>query len=255
LLENKILVSIVIHNQSLMVEPLIDELLHLTTSLNLKIILRVNTREDIANLYRFFSNPSLIVVYNFELAGYGSNHNRNFEIEPCDYFLVLNPDIRLIDTNFNDLLRHFKSSEVGVVAPKVVTNDLVLEDSVRVFPSVYALFKRYLFSQGIEADRYRLMRSKIDWCAGMFMVFSSNCYRLVNGFDTKYFMYLEDADICLRLRYLNGKRVMYDDSFSCVHNAQRASRSFFKKAFLWHASSLLKFQFTYIRLKFFKGLK
>lgn len=255
MLENKILVSIVIHNQSSMVEPLIEELLRLTKSLNLKIILRVNTREDISNLYRFFSEPSLIVVFNLESAGFGTNHNRNFEVEPCDYFVVLNPDIRLIDTNFNDLIRHFESSEVGVVAPKVVTNDLVLEDSIRVFPSGYALLKRYAFSKDVDADRCRVLTSEIDWCAGMFMVFSSKCFRLVNGFDTKYFMYVEDADICLRLRYLKGKKVMYDDSFTCVHNAQRSSRSLFKKAFLWHVSSLIKFQFTYIRLKYFKELK
>lgn len=232
-----------------MVEPLIEELLLLSKSQNLKVILRVNTPEDISNLYRFFLEPSFTVIFNIDLAGYGSNHNRNFDLEPCDYFVVLNPDIRLIDTDFSILIRHFESNKVGVVAPKVLGNDMLLEDSVREFPSGYALLRRYAFSHDIKVDRNRAIGSDIDWCAGMFMVFSSDSYNLVNGFDTKYFMYLEDADICMRLRYQAQKKVIYEDSFRCIHDAQRASRSILNKAFFWHVSSLIKFQFTYIRLK------
>ena len=250
MLKNKILVSIVIHKQSQLVEPLIEELLGLPNAHNLKIILRVNVPEDTSNLYRFISERRFRMVFNLDQAGYGRNHNLNYEIDSCDYFIVLNPDIRLINTNFDVLTRHFESDKVGVVAPKVLSSDMLLEDSIREFPSVYALLKRYTLKKNINDNRNQFIKSKIDWCAGMFMVFSSSSFDLVNGFDTKYFMYLEDADICMRLKYLKQKSIVYEDSFSCIHNAQRASRSIFSQAFFWHLTSLIKFQYNYIHLKY-----
>ena len=50
---NKIIISIVIHNQAKLVEPLIEDLLALKKTYSLKIFLRVNTNEDVSNLKRW----------------------------------------------------------------------------------------------------------------------------------------------------------------------------------------------------------
>ena len=78
-----------------------------------------------------------------------------------------------------------------------------------------------------------------DWVAGMFMLFPADAYRLVNGFDERYFMYLEDVDICRRLNK-NGLRVLYSDAVEIVHDGQFASRKNLRH-FFWHVSSLLRF--------------
>jgi len=250
LVNNKVVFSLVIHDQSSLVEPLINDLFTLMKDISMKVILRVNTHEDISILNRFLSDPRLIVIFNLEQHGYGRNHNLNFDLEKSDYFVVLNPDIRLICNKIDLLTRHFSSADVGVVAPAVVSSDYSLEDSIRRFPSVAALIKRYAFKLDVGLERRALLGSKVDWCAGMFMVFSSESFRLVKGFDTKYFMYLEDADICLRLRYKAKRNVVYEPSYVCIHNAQRASRSI-SKALFWHISSLLKFQMSYICVRYF----
>ena len=38
-----------------------------------------------------------------------------------------------------------------------------------------------------------------EWVAGMFMLFVSEKFNLINGFNNKYFLYYEDVDICARL--------------------------------------------------------
>tara|TARA_B100000989_G_C19512468_1_gene459834 strand:- start:330 stop:1094 length:765 start_codon:yes stop_codon:yes gene_type:complete len=249
---NKIIISIVIHNQAKLVEPLIEDLLALKKTYSLKIFLRVNTNEDVSNLKRFLKEPCFKMLHNIKELGYGSNHNLNFRLEKCDFFIVLNPDIRLVDKHLEILFSHFELESVGVVAPRIISNNGNLEDSIRDYPSLTNLFKRYLLKNNVEAERRRILKTEIDWCAGMFMVFSYKSFSFIGGFDTKYFMYLEDADICLRLKYLASKKVFYEHSFECIHNAQRASRSILKKHFFWHFSSLLKFQLSYIRLKYLR---
>ena len=247
-MKKKILVSLVIHNQSVLVEPLIDQLLSIESKYLIEIVLRVNTREDVSNLYRFIGYPNFMVVFNINPLGFGANHNLNFSSVACDYFVVMNPDIDLVNGNFDSLIDIFDCEKVGIVSPKVVNSENTLEDSIREFPTVSALFRRYSRKQEIELERLNLVKNGSFWCAGMFMIFSSESYRIADGFDKKYFMYLEDADICLRLKYIFKKQVIYDPSYKCIHNAQRASRSF-SIAFLWHLSSLIKFQFTYFYLK------
>ena len=75
----------------------------------------------------------------------------------------------------------------------------------------------------------------------MFLLFDAAAYRSVGGFDERYFMYLEDADICRRL-WSKGRRVLAAPSVSVVHDAQRAS-SYNLKHMYWHGISMVKFLF------------
>ena len=81
----------------------------------------------------------------------------------------------------------------------------------------------------------------VDWVAGMFMIFPSRIYREVKGFDTRFFMYLEDADICRRLKRA-GYRVVCDTRQVVIHDARRSS--FKNRQHLkWHMRSMLRFIF------------
>jgi GT2 family glycosyltransferase len=64
---------------------------------------------------------------------------------------------------------------------------------------------------------------EVDWIAGMFMLFRSDTYRALGGFDETYFLYYEDVDLCHRLRK-TGKSVIYNPAAEIVHDARRASR-------------------------------
>jgi GT2 family glycosyltransferase len=102
---------------------------------------------------------------------------------------------------------------------------------------------RRIFGQRLRPD-YSLdgdVPFAVDWAAGMFLLFDSAAYRSVGGFDERYFMYLEDADICHRL-WAKGRRVIAAPSVSVVHDAQRASRRSLKHM-RWHGASMARFLF------------
>jgi GT2 family glycosyltransferase len=76
------------------------------------------------------------------------------------------------------------------------------------------------------------------WIPGLFMLFRSDAYRQVEGFDERFFMYGEDFDICARLR-LAGWKLQIAEQLQARHDARRASHRS-KRHLYWHVTSLLK---------------
>ena len=74
----------------------------------------------------------------------------------------------------------------------------------------------------------------------MFVVFRREAYQEVGGFDDRrFFMYLEDADICRRLAR-EGWKVLVNPNVQVIHMAQRASRRNLKHM-RWHITSAFRF--------------
>ncbi|MEX2016615.1 MAG: glycosyltransferase, partial [Candidatus Hydrogenedentales bacterium] len=150
-----------------------------------------------------------------------------------------NPDIRLPANPFPALTRTLGDERVGVVGPVVRDPDGVVEDSARRFPTAGVVLRKLLGGEpgpDYPADRGAM---EVDWIAGMFMLFRSDTYRALGGFDEAYFLYYEDVDICRRLRK-RGKSAIYNPAAEVIHDARRASRRHPRFA-LHHLRSILRY--------------
>lgn len=72
----------------------------------------------------------------------------------------------------------------------------------------------------------------------MFMLFRSEAYESVYGFDERFYMYGEDFDICARLK-LHGWSLTVFEEHTAIHDAQRASHRNWQHLY-WHIRSLVK---------------
>lgn len=179
--------------------------------------------------------------------GYGANHNLNFNLlkpDQGDYFLVLNPDVCLVDVVWDTLLLKVDRA-VGITGVKVYESldKSIFSSHARQFPAlldpfVSLLFHKKLFEMEFNKSRY------VDWIGGAFMCFTAECYRKLGGFDEKYFMYYEDIDICQRAKRL-GYKVYYNASQHIVHEARREGRSIFSRHFIWNLQSMIKYFCSY----------
>lgn len=238
----KLLISIVIHEQGNLVAPLLSDLASVDFSewTEVRIILTINVPEDEHFLSAF---TDLEIIRNLRPLGYGANHNQAFASWESDFFLVLNPDIRLGNFEISSLAFRMDASTL-VCAPLVCSSHGSIEDSARRFPTPLGILKRVLFKK--HANEYTVATEQkdiffVDWLAGMFMLFRSSQYRKVKGFDTRFFMYLEDADICRRGQQLELK-VEYHTQDSVVHDARRRSLKDLNH-FVWHLRSLMRYLF------------
>jgi hypothetical protein len=188
---------------------------------------------------RHLQNPSPM--------GFAGNHNQAFEGCESPFFCVANPDIRLLSNPFPGLLAAMQDPRVGLVAPLVLSPAGHPEDNARRFPTPWNLGRKLL---GGDDGRYHLQPGKalspqpVEWVAGMFLLFRSEAFRDVGGFDAKFHLYYEDVDICARL-WKSGWKVVCDPGVTVVHEAQRASRHN-PRYMSWHAASMARYFFKHL---------
>jgi len=230
--------SIVSHNQADMIELLCNDLSEFGFNINLIITINSGRVPNIS--VNNFNNLKLI--QNTSTLGFGHNHNNAFLHCFTDVFIVCNPDIRISKSNlYLILFKYNKLSQHSVWGPLLLEHGEPAENG-RNFPTLTNMVLRLL-----NLD-YRIFHKpnsgilKVDWIGGMFMVFSSHDFSRVSGFDqNRYFMYLEDVDICKRLT-MHGSLVSLNTEITVIHDAQRNSKKKLKHLY-WHLSSLIKFLF------------
>lgn len=229
----KLLISVVNHHCVNDILYLIDFLSEFNTSL-----FRVNLIDNTGEFrtkklnYEFLD----IVHSDGKIRGFGANHNLSLNRDGFSHILILNPDVKFIHLDINELL-----SFSGMFCTAVTfREDMTLGDFIRVEESVIkTLFGR--FFRYYRVRRQISSNSKI-WFPGAFLVLTFNDFVRIGGFDERYFMYYEDADLCRRLRGIGVLGSVFSNT-KIVHQGQRRSLNSFRH-FRWHFTSFLRFNFN-----------
>ncbi len=182
-----------------------------------------------------FNHPEVEYIFNQRNLGFGKGHNSILKkiTDWSSYHLVLNPDVyfdsevlvRLIDTMNRD-------KGLALIAPKVSYFDGSPQLSCRRYPTLIGLasrrssFIRRLFFKRYQREIYQdkdLQKAfSPDWVHGCFMLFRTTDFIEIKGFDQRYFLYMEDADICRKIDGIN-KRKRYDPELEIFHELNRES--------------------------------
>lgn len=235
--------SIVSHGQAALIRLLLEDLARLAGSspIRFETLITLNLPEAETLFLRPVPYPFPVrFIHNATPKGFGGNHNAAFDQATGQYFAIVNPDIRLNTWTPEGLLQLFSNPAVGAVAPVVLSMEGKVEDSVRRFPTLARLARRSLLRQRAPDYVWQDTPIRVDWVAGMFVVFRPEAYRAVRGFDDRrFFMYMEDVDICDRLGRA-GWQVLLQPAVSVIHDARRASRKSLKHM-RWHLTSAARY--------------
>jgi GT2 family glycosyltransferase len=232
-----ITLSVVSHGQGSLVRNFLADLRQ-GVDVPFEVIVTLNIPEDEVFISEFSDLP-LKILRNPAPKGFGANHNAAYRDAKGDVFAIVNPDIRARPLKLTCLLQDLAQESVGACAPLVLSAQGRVEDSARRFPTPSRLLRRALLRRRELDYRWNTDPIDVDWVAGMFVLFRREAFDAVSGFDERYFMYLEDADICRRL-HACGWRVRLDPRSAVVHDAQRASHREWKHL-RWHVTSMARF--------------
>ena len=236
--QSAVSVSIVSHGQGSLVAHLLHDIRSHCVATPLHVLLTLNIEEhlpfDIAD-FPF----EIRIIRNQGRRGFAANHNAAFALACGEYFCVLNPDVRFDINPFPALTAGLSDASVGVAGPLVLAPDGQIEDSARHFPTPFSIARK-LFGSPHDPD-YSIAQIPVhpDWIAGMFMLWRTDVFRQLTGFDEGFFLYYEDVDICVRL-YRSGLRVVLIPSVRVTHYAQRASRRNVRYL-RWHLTSMFRY--------------
>ncbi|WGT62708.1 glycosyltransferase family 2 protein [Variovorax paradoxus] len=224
-----ITVSIVSHGQLALIKPLLEQLGHFSGGSVAKVVLTLNIPEPDGVLAGQESGFPVERIENASPKGFGANHNQAFQHCDTPWFLVLNPDIRFDGDVLAPLIAQ-AAPDAGLLTPRILEPGKSSPEQHREIITPLEIVTR---------RRPGYARPAVPaWIPGLFMLFRSDAYRQIGGFDERFFMYGEDFDICARTQ-LAGWKLQVGEDLLARHEAQRASRSS-KKHLYWHVTSLLK---------------
>lgn len=232
-----LVVSIVSHGHAVQVRSLLSLLSRPGATPLLRVWLTLNLPEpELLSLAEQTWPFDLHILENDTSQGFSTNHNQAFAHElskpdPASQFCVLNPDMSWQVDPFPALLSALEVPQAGCAFPLQLDNRGQEQDHRRTIPSPLALLQRHLLNSTPAPEM------QPEWVNAAFLVFPCHVYAALGGFDTRYFMYCEDVDICLRLQ-LAGYTLVEAATARVVHDARRASRRDLRHL-MWHVRSLL----------------
>jgi N-acetylglucosaminyl-diphospho-decaprenol L-rhamnosyltransferase len=159
--------------------------------------------------------------------GYGRAANRAARIFPGRDVLVCNPDLELRPGTVTALVaRLAQELDLGVVGPQLLNPDGTVYPSARTFPDLVDAFGHGLLGLVAPSNpftrRYRMLdwdhsaAAEVDWVSGACLLVRRRTWEEIGGFDPRYFMYLEDVDLCWRARRA-GWTVGYEPAAQVTH--------------------------------------
>lgn len=191
--------------------------------------------------------PDVEYVDTRKNLGFGKGHNFILPRLNSEYHAIVNPDIVLYSDVFRSLIAFLDARpDVGMTAPvltdeyntplRVYRRDLTLFDLFCRYVHLHVLKKRVDYHTMEDVDKTKDF--DCEFVQGSFLLVRTNLFRQVNGFDDRYFMYAEDADLCRTIRRFS--RIVVHPETRVVHKWEKASHANFKLMRI-HAVSLVKY--------------
>lgn len=189
--------------------------------------------------------------YNY---GYGSGHNKAIEAGlPSHYHMIINPDIIIAPSTIEALCSFMDSNpDIGIVSPKILNEDGTIQPLNKRHPTVFDLFARRFIPKSLQRfiqrrlDRYEMKDigyeniCDVEFVTGCFMFCRTDALKAVGGFDERYFMYLEDADLSRKIQQA-GYRTVFYPHVAVTHLWERASHKKIKMTLIHIRSAIAYF--------------
>lgn len=169
--------------------------------------------------------PGVRLVRSADNLGFGRANNAAAAMTDAEWLLLLNPDTEVHDGAIDRLMAFAAANpDHGVYGGRTVFPDGSLNIAScwgRMTPwstlcmalGLSAAFRgsEWLNPEGIGGWRRDSVR-EVDVVVGCFLLIRRSLWTALGGFDARYWMYGEDADLCLRAARLGARPVITPDA-------------------------------------------
>jgi GT2 family glycosyltransferase len=205
---------------------------------------------------------AVTLLVNRQNVGFGRAVNQGLAASTRPLLLVLNPDCYLLPGAVDRLARELDDHpECAIAGPRILNDDGSVQGSARGDPSMLTGFfgrttlltrlfpKSRLARRNVRTDPEGATGDSraVDWVSGACMLARRDALTAVGGFDERYFLYWEDADLCRRLRN-SGHTIRYVPSCTVGHSVGKSSRgvktlatrAFHESAYTYYATHVAR---------------
>ena len=180
------------------------------------------------------NHPGIILISNNENIGFAAANNQAIKATDSKYILLINSDCGVYKDSIDKLIDYMdKNPRVAAAGPKIINSDGSVQYSCRSFPSFFSaaahsilvhiypnnpISRKYMMT-GIKRDKPMI----VDWVSGSCMMIRRKALEETGLLDERYFMYVEDIDICYRM-WKKDWEVHYMPDSEVLHHIGGSSR-------------------------------
>jgi hypothetical protein len=175
--------------------------------------------------------PNVKLIANPENVGFARACNQGARECAAPYLLFLNPDATLAPGSLRALEALLEArSRVGVVGPRTRSANGDIQVSTGPDLSLVSEIRQRRLVRGVarrdaailvEAEGLHAVEREADWVSGACLMIRREAFDAVSGFDGRFFLYEEDADLCRRVRQA-GWQVLFSPTAEARHALGRS---------------------------------
>jgi len=174
--------------------------------------------------------PQVKLIANFENLGFAKANNQAIKQARGKYILLLNPDTRVKEDTFKNILKWMDENlKARVAGCKLIDETGKIVKHVRCFPKIWDqlaivlklphIFPRVL-NKYLRNDFDYNKQAKVDSIRGGFFLIRNNTTVETQNFaslqlDERYFLWFEEVDFCRQVKNA-GEEVWYTPVAECV---------------------------------------
>ena len=246
---NKVSACIVTYNSSDKIGAAVSSIKQFTKNVDYKLYIFDNGSSDNTKKVALESDNTVIFTENNSNLGFGKANNLVIPMMESKYHAIINPDIRIDSDVISDICNYMdEHPEVVLATPKILFPDGTEQHLPKLKPRfIYLLARRTPLFKNKQLeytmqDRTIDQPTEIEQCTGCFAIIRSDVFKKIGGFDERFFMYMEDADLTLRAKKYG--KAMFLPQFHVIHEWERSSSKNLKYLMI-HISSMFKFMWKY----------
>lgn len=248
--ETQITASIVAYNSADEIDILMTSLQSCSSFEEMTIYVIDNGSKDDTVTHIKKNYPWARVIESKENLGFGRGHNLAIKNVHSKFHLIVNPDISVPSDTIKDAIAYMEANpDITVLTPYVMNIDGTQQFLPKKNPSMKYMIggmfeNKFKFCKKLREEytlQDKVITSPIDveFCTGAFMITRTEALHKVGGFDERYFLHFEDADLTRELRKVG--RAVYNPNIKVTHKWHRENKKINKS--FWVA---LKSMFIYM---------
>lgn len=222
------MVSIIIlsYNTKDLLKECLESLFTKLSSVPFEVIVLDNASKDESVSMTRRDFPRVHVIESQVNLGFARGVNLAAKKAKGDYLLFLNSDATLLDANLKKMVSQLEENEsLAVIGGNLLNRDETTSEPYGNFYNLPEVFN-LLFMAKKAKDQLTGEWSMVDWVSGGYMLVKRKIFAAVKGFDEGFFMYIEDMDLCFRLKK-EGFQVVYYAGAKAKHVGQGSSNRTF----------------------------
>lgn len=172
-----------------------------------------STDDSLAQVELLHNLPyQLQIIRNTDNRGFGAACNQGAALADREYLLFLNPDTRLFENSLTvscAFMDESKNQKVGVAGIQLIDEHNQVARSCAKFPSLKMFVAQVLGINRLQGFQHLNIHmsewahdksAKVDHVIGAFYLIRRSLFESLGGFDERFFVYLEDLDLSLRVQ-------------------------------------------------------